>query len=239
MRFFDPHGRWKHGIGIIAWNCAQIATDQETAQAPGAVRPGPGRGAPRRSAPSPWRANIQIHLKRQDQISRESLIDKNGTVSQSILTRPDKPYMVRPYGYDIGLFNPADAISSSPASKEITPGVTAANVKNRNSDLNAYIKGPSPRVRVFGKFLEWSRLVSAEALWFQGFEGLKEEIQRGERLIVDRVHSFVLQKQGYVSDAGSAKPRNYAEIAATRRVFQMTKGRARRDGDASHTRDLF
>ena len=68
--------------------------------------------------------------------------------------------------------------------------------KNPNSILNAYIKGPSPRVRVFGKFLEWSRLVSAKALRFQGFEGLKEEIQRGERLVVDRVHSSVLQKQG-------------------------------------------
>ncbi|KAI3699552.1 hypothetical protein L2E82_43947 [Cichorium intybus] len=54
----------------------------------GAVRPGSGRGAPRRSAPDTWR--------------RLLFRGRNLIVYRRIeKTIPDKPYMVRPFGYDI------------------------------------------------------------------------------------------------------------------------------------------
>ncbi|KAI3723565.1 hypothetical protein L2E82_35238 [Cichorium intybus] len=81
-------------------------------------------------------------------------------------------------------------------------------MKNPSSDLNTYIKGPTLGfvfLEVFWSGVDWfqRRLFGSNALkilivW-------KEEIQRGERLVTERVHSSVFQKQGYVGDAGSSK----------------------------------
>ncbi|KAI3708285.1 hypothetical protein L2E82_37451 [Cichorium intybus] len=64
-------------------------------------------------------ASIQFTdaLERQYQISRESAIDKNGAVSM-ILIREKIESVTK----EVGLI---DAVSSSPASKEVMPGVTS------------------------------------------------------------------------------------------------------------------
>ncbi|KAI3700047.1 hypothetical protein L2E82_44662 [Cichorium intybus] len=72
----------------------------------------------------------------------------------------------------------------------------AAKVKIPNSDLNAYIKGPSPRVRVFGSFLDQRRQVSTETLWFQGFGRFERRNTTWGKAVVDREHFSVFQKQG-------------------------------------------
>ncbi|KAI3750363.1 hypothetical protein L2E82_20997 [Cichorium intybus] len=83
----------KQELGTIVGRRAQIATDQETVQALGAVRPGSWRGAP-----NPWRSMGQmvvVHAKARNnrdlnaasiQISRESMIDKNGAISRASMT---------------------------------------------------------------------------------------------------------------------------------------------------------
>ncbi|KAI3700312.1 hypothetical protein L2E82_44938 [Cichorium intybus] len=112
-------------IGILAWNCLMLPLsharkdltqengmhksrlDRRHLQAIGAVETDCGT-----------KLMVQRNLYRQDQISREFVIDKNGatrpdkavSLGNSGLTREPRqqranPYMVRPFGYDIGLSN--------------------------------------------------------------------------------------------------------------------------------------